>query len=345
MNDPQQIRILIVDDSAFIRHTLQKHLATLPDIEVVGIARNGVEALSAIPDVQPDVVILDVEMPEMDGLTALKHIMTECPTPVIMLSGLTQRGASTTIRALMRGAVDFVPKPDANTSIHMVVDELADKIRLAVNLQQVDDRGTAVTTSNLAKQPPRSFTDGDKLIIIGTSTGGPRALRQIIPQLPADLPAAILIVQHMPAGYTATFAQRLNELSKFTVREAENADHIACGLALLAPGGVHLRVNKSRVFLDDGPPRNHVRPAVDITMETAVSHFGSNIIGVILTGMGNDGTGGAALIKKAGGIIVAESEKTSIVYGMPGSVVKAGHADHILPITKIVPTLMDLVYE
>lgn len=344
MSDPQQIGVLIVDDSAFIRHTLQKHLSAVPDIKVVGIARNGVEALAAIPKLEPDVVIMDVEMPQMDGLTALKQIMIECPTPVIMLSALTQRGASTTIRALMRGAVDFVPKPDANTSIHVVIEELVEKIHLATNMQQVDQYGTAVSTSNLAKSPPRPFVSGDKLIIIGTSTGGPRALRQVVPQLPADLPAALLIVQHMPAGYTNSFAQRLNELSKYTVKEAEQGDFITCGQALVAPGGFHLQVSKGRVYLDDGPPRNHVRPAVDITMETAVTHFGSSIIGVILTGMGNDGTAGAEAIKEAGGITVVESEKTSIVYGMPGSVVKAGYADHILPTTKIAPTLVELVY-
>ncbi len=340
----QVIKVLIVDDSAFIRHTLQKRLLLYSDIHVIDVARNGVEALARIPELNPDVIVLDVEMPQMDGLTALKHIMTEFPTPVIMLSALTQHGTSTTIRALMRGAVDFVSKPDANVSLHNVIEELVKKIRLAAQMQQVKFSDQRISTSTLEKVPPRSFNNGDKLIIIGTSTGGPRALRHVIPSLPTDLPAAVLIVQHMPAGYTTSFAQRLNELSLLTVREAAEGDHLACGLALLAPGGFHLKVNKKRVFLDEGPPRNHIRPSVDITMETAVSYFGSNIIGIILTGMGVDGTDGAAAIKAAGGTIIAENEQTSIVNGMPGSVVKAGLADYVLSTPEIAPALVELVY-
>lgn len=339
----QVINVLIVDDSAFIRHTLQKHLLAEADIHVIGAVKNGVDALACIPELKPDVIVLDVEMPQMDGLTALRHIMTEFPTPVIMLSALTQRGTSTTIRALMRGAVDFVPKPDANVGIHQVIEELAQKIRLAAQMQQVNFSAYGISTSKLAKTAPRNLLESDKLIIIGTSTGGPRALRQVIPRLPADLPASIVIVQHMPAGYTTSFAQRLHELSPFNVQEAANGDNLASGLALLAPGGFHLKLGKHRVFLDEGPPRNHVRPAVDVTMETAVTHFGSNIIGVILTGMGTDGTEGAAAIKAAGGIIVVESEQTSVVNGMPGSVVSAGLADHILRTPEIAPALVELV--
>jgi two-component system, chemotaxis family, protein-glutamate methylesterase/glutaminase len=338
------IKVLIVDDSTFIRHTVSKHLQADPKIEVVGQARNGVEALAMIPDLKPDVIILDVEMPQMDGMTALKHIMSSFPTPVIMLSALTKRGTSTTIRALMRGAVDFVPKPDATTDIHTIIAELIPKIKAVSATQKVYPAVQTSPLTDLDKAHSRPFSLGDKLIIIGASTGGPRALRQVITSLPSDLAAAVLVVQQMPIGYTQTLAQRLNELSFMTVQEATEGERIAAGLVLVAAGGFHLRVNKRRVFLDDGPPRNHVSTAVDVTMETAVPYFGSNIIGVILTGMGKDGTAGAAVIKEAGGYIIAEHQSTSVVYGMPGSVVRAGLADRTIPLPQIAPLLTELVY-
>ena len=344
MNAP--IRVLIVDDSAFIRYTVAKYLEADTDIEIAGNARDGLEALEKIPALKPDVVILDVEMPRMDGLTALKRIMVECPTPVIMLSALTQRGAHTTIRALMRGAVDFVPKPDAKIDIHSVIEELTQKIKAAAGTRPttLSSAEAAPTTTTPVKRGPRALQNGDTLIVIGASTGGPRALQKIFADLPGNLPATILIVQHMPPGFTRSLAQRLNENSAMVVQEAADGDRLARGLALLAPGDFHLYFKGIRQLgLNQGPRRHHVRPAVDVTMESAVEYHGRNVIGVVLTGMGQDGTDGAGQIKAAGGQVIAEHESTSVVYGMPGSVVRAGMADQVVPLPKIAKTLVKLV--
>ncbi len=340
------LSVLIVDDSTFIRHVVAKHLEADPDITVVGSARDGLEALARIPALNPDVVILDVEMPHMDGLTALKRIMTECPTPVVMLSALTQRGASTTIRALMRGAFDFVPKPSAKVDIHTVIEELKVKIKAAASSTrlatgQLPQSGPLTIRS---RQGPQLLQRGDAIIVIGASTGGPRALQQVLSRLPANLPAAVLVVQHMPPGFTQSLAQRLNEICPLRVQEAAEGDRLARGLVLLAPGDFHLQFKGRRqVTLDQGPRRHHVRPAVDVTMESAAEYHGSQVIGVVLTGMGTDGTAGAHQIKAVGGQIIAEHESTSAVYGMPASVIKAGLADQVLPLPKIAPTLLKLV--
>ena len=345
----QSIRVLIVDDSALIRHAVTKYLNEYEGIEVVGTARDGEDALKRIPKLQPDVVVLDVEMPRMDGLTALRIIITQWSIPVIMLSALTKEGASTTIRALMRGAVDFVAKPDIKTNIQSVIEELSHKIKAAVLTSpthaalDVPTQSTPETVTEPIRQGPQPLQRGDRLIIVGTSTGGPRALREILPQFPATMPAAMLIVQHMPVGFTHTLAQSLNTISALTIHEATNGDRLARGLALMAAGGQHLRVQNRRVHLDESPPRNHVRPSVDVTIETAVKFFGASIIGVILTGMGEDGKAGAKLIKDAGGYVIVESESTSVVYGMPGSVAKAGLADQILPLPKIVPAILERI--
>lgn len=363
MSNP--VKVLVVDDSPFMRYTIAKHLSTDPDIVVVGSAHDGVDALSKIPALSPDVVTLDVEMPRMDGLTTLQHIMTDCPTPVVMLSSLTQRGARTTIQALMRGAVDFVAKPTTSTDIRGVIVELSGKIKAAAGFDpDADGDGTddrprngklrtqaLVVPAPLLKSPPkkvkmglRPFKETDAVVVIGASTGGPRALHQVMSGLPADLPAAILIVQHMPAGFTRSLAQRLNDVSAITVQEATEGDRLALGLALLAPGDFHMRLKKGKqIELDQGPRRNHVRPAVDVTMETAVEIYKSNIIGVVLTGMGSDGAQGAALIKQAGGRVIAEDESTSVVYGMPRSVVEANLADKIAPLPEVAEAIVEMV--
>lgn len=339
----QPIRVLVVDDSAFMRYTVTKHLNTDPEIEVVGQARDGLDALKKIAALRPDVVTLDVEMPRMDGLTALRRIMREHPLPVVMLSSLTQRGAYTTIQALMRGAVDFVPKPMGSVDIGTVADELIAKVKIAARSQPADADATA-PSSPKAKGGPRPFHPGDPLVVIGASTGGPRALQQVLSGLPNDFPAAVTIVQHMPPGFTRSLAQRLNECSSLTVQEAADGDRLAQGLALLAPGDFHLRFrNPHRVALDHGPRRNHVRPAVDVTMESAAEQHGAAVIGVVLTGMGADGREGARRIKAAGGRVIAEHESTSIVYGMPRSVVEAGLADEVVPLPEIAAVIAEWV--
>lgn len=349
----ESIRVLVVDDSPFIRYTIAKHLEADPEISVVGSAQDGLDALGKIPALNPDVITLDVEMPQMDGLTTLQQIMIEHPTPVVMLSSLTQRGTRTTIQALMRGAVDFVAKPAASTDIRTVVSELRAKIKAAARsrmgrvIRQPGPNGhlaepaKAVTKSKGGLRP---FHNGDPVVVIGASTGGPRALHQVLTQLPGDLPAAVAVVQPMPAGFTRSLAQRLNEAAALTVQEATDGDRLAQSLVLLAPGDYHLRfTNDRQVGLDQGPRRHHVRPAVDLALESAAQHHGSKVIGVVLTGMGVDGAAGAAAIKSAGGRVIAEHESSTVVYGMPRSVIEAGHADRIVPLTEVAAAIMELI--
>ena len=340
------VRVLVVDDSPFIRHILSKYLEAQPGITVVGEATDGLDALAKIPLLKPNVVTLDVEMPRMDGLTALQRIMAECPTPVIMLSGLTQRGARTTIQALMQGAVDFVPKPTAATNIRNVIKELSDKIKAASGGMPSSRPPTPLAPAppKKIKLGPSPFRKGDPVIVIGASTGGPRALQQVLSDLPADLPAAVAVVQHMPPAFTRSLAQRLNESSALTVQEAAPGDRLARGLVLMAPGDFHLQFKEyKQVTLNQGPRRNHMRPAADVSMESAAAHHGPAVIGVVLTGMGFDGTEGARHIKDAGGKIIAEHESTSVVYGMPRQVIKAGLADHVMPLPKVALKLIELV--
>lgn len=345
------VRVLVVDDSAFMRYTIAKHLEADHEITVIGSARDGFEALTKIRSLTPDVITLDIEMPGMDGLTLLQRIMTEYPTPVIMLSSLTQPGARTTIQALMRGAIDFIPKPVASTDIRGVTEELISKIKTAA----VAKRSAAmvlpktylaevIMPPKVNKIGPSQFHKGDPVIVIGTSTGGPRALQQVLSDLPADLPAAVTIVQHMPPGFTRSLAQRLNEHSPLTVQEAQDGDRLARGLVLLAPGDFHLRFKGDKqVTLDQGPRRKHVRPAVDVTMESASEQHRSAVIGVVLTGMGADGTAGAASIKAVGGQVIAEHESTSLVYGMPRSVAEASLADRVVPLPEVASILIEMI--
>lgn len=362
----QPIRVLVVDDSAFIRYTISKNLNAVPDFVVVGSARDGVDALNKVATLRPDVITMDVEMPRMDGLTALKHIMDKHPTPVVMLSSLTQEGASTTIRALMRGAVDFVPKPSNSTKTRAVVELLIDKIRVAAGaelkahpahydrqpVEEVLAEPTPVVTPKpvvvpRAPTPPaglQAFQIGDPLIVIGSSTGGPRALHEVLTRLPGDLPAAVLVVQHMPPGFTQSLARRLNDASAITVQEAMDKDRLARGVALLAPGDFHMTMlNPRQVGLEQSPRRNHLRPAADVTMEFAAELHGSAVIGVVLTGMGSDGTDGARAIKAHGGTMIVQDESTSVVYGMPRGVVQAGLADRVLPLNEIAQAIVDAV--
>ena len=349
----QPIRVFVVDDSAFVRYTLTRHLTADAGITVVGSAHDGLDAMDKIPALKPDVVTLDVEMPRLDGLETLKRIMTECPVPVVMLSSLTQRGASTTIKALMRGAVDFVAKPSTSADVRAVMDELIAKVKAAASAQtavkqQSQQKAGPAKTEEAERAPAkgtlRPYRRGDPLIVIGSSTGGPGALNQVLTDIPGNIPAAITVVQHMPPGFTRSLAQRLNEVCAISVQEAANGDRLAQGLALLAPGDFHMQFEgNNQVVLDQGPRENHVRPAVDVTMRSAAEQHGGCVVGVILTGMGSDGTLGAAEIKRAGGKIVAQDAATCVVYGMPRSVVEAGLADHQVPLTAVGSLLMELV--
>lgn len=347
----QPVRVLVVDDSAFMRYTITQHLAKYPEIQVVGTARDGQEALDLIPKLNPDVITLDVEMPRLDGLSTLREIMAENPRPVLMLSSLTTEGALETIQALTLGAVDFVAKPSNKANITAVMDDVAQKI-----IRASQARVWKVPRNSATVQPPppaikassakgvKPFRSGAPLLIIGSSTGGPRALNNLVPFLPDSLPAAVLIIQHMPAGFTHSLAERLDHVSPLKVKEAEPGDRLEIGKILLAPGGFHMMVDREGVIsLNQNPTVHGVRPAIDVTVTSTVPHFGKNTLDVILTGMGSDGTTGAVLVHQAGGKVFAEDESTCVVYGMPRSVVEAGVADQVQPLTAMPQAITKMI--
>lgn len=349
-----KISVLVVDDSAFARFKIIEYLNTDSEIEVIGTARDGFEALEKIEKFCPDVVTMDVEMPKMNGLIVLERIMETNPIPVVMLSSLTGEGAETTIKALELGAVDFYLK---NSQLNPVNNEdqnnLITKIKNAykINRQTLKLKKSILKKLPATKllpdysiQPKQPLTDCDAeiLVIIASSTGGPRALYEMIPQIPADINASILIVQHMPPKFTTSMADRLNQLSKIEIKEAEEGDGIKNGRALLAPGGYHLQVKeRGKVSLNKGVPVNGLRPAADVTIESAVEHYGAKCLGVILTGMGSDGTKGCEKIKGAGGRVITQDESTSVIFGMPRSVIERGLADKIVPLNAIVNEIIE----
>lgn len=345
----RKIDVLVVDDSAYMRKVITNMLQSDEDIFVVDTARDGQDALEKIKQWKPQVVTLDVEMPRMDGLTALQKIMQECPTAVVMLSSLTQEGSETTIKALTLGAVDFVPKPSGAISLDIakVKEDLLAKIKVAARASLKNVGTAAHVTAEKPARPPMGAPVGgkpDKLVVIGSSTGGPNALQQVVPRLPADLQAGVLIVQHMPAGFTNSLAIRLNDISGLPVKEAAEGDAVRTGHVYIAPGGHHMALdNKLTIRLNDGPPVHSVRPAVDVTMESVIENFKGTVIGVILTGMGYDGAKGMAAIKRVGGKTIAQNEATCVVYGMPRVVVESGKADKVLPITEIAQGIVDML--
>jgi two-component system, chemotaxis family, protein-glutamate methylesterase/glutaminase len=341
------IRILVVDDSSFMRFTITKIFNEAPGLQVVAAAQNGEQALNLIPKLKPDVVTLDVEMPGMDGLTALREIMATCPCPVIMLSSLTSEGARETVQALTYGAVDFVAKPGARANIASILDETIGKIRRAAKAKVYTIPKTknpdAFRTGSMKKTmtPLRAW---DKVVVIGTSTGGPRALNMLIPQLPADLQAAIVIIQHMPSGFTRSLADRLDSLSNLAVKEAAIGDRLEVGKALLAPGGFHMALDANQqVTLNQNPPIHGVRPAVDVTMTSIANLYKASTVAVILTGMGVDGTYGASMVHKSGGTVIAEDESSCVVWGMPRSAVEAGVVDRVVPLNEIAAAIQQAV--
>ena len=347
----KSLRVMVVDDSAFMRFSIIQQLNEDPEIQVVGSASNGQEALRLIPQLQPDVITLDVEMPHLDGLSTLREIMKNFPRPVIMVSSLTKEGASETIQALMFGAVDFIPKPDNRLDIRTAMGEIIAKIKLAAKAKVKHSTSylLRVDSAQAGTQPEKTLRPYSKLapvILIGSSTGGPGALSEIIPALPASLPAPVVIVQHMPVGFTRSLSERLNSLSPLKVKEAEPGDTLMVGQVLVAPGGFHMTLDESeRVALNQKPAVHGVRPAVDVTLNSLNGHFGKNMIGVILTGMGSDGALGMSILHSAGGYVIAEDESTCVVWGMPRSVVEAGAADAILPRPKIAKAIEAAVRE
>jgi two-component system chemotaxis response regulator CheB len=352
----RKIRVLVVDDSTVIRRLLSDSLAADPQIEVAGVAANGRIALAKIPQLNPDAVTLDMEMPEMDGITTLVELRKLYPKlPVIMFSTLTERGAEATLDALSKGASDYVTKPanvgSVNAAMQSVRQELVPKIKafcpwslLSAPSTGLQQHAPQMRPAHAARAPLPSRIDA---ITIGCSTGGPNALQTVISQLPADLPAPIIVVQHMPPIFTKHLAERLNHLSPLNVVEAKHGDAISPGGVWIAPGDYHLQLRRQgtavKVELNQGTPENSCRPAVDVMFRSAAEIWGSNLLAIVLTGMGQDGQRGCETIRDAGGHVLIQDQATSVVWGMPGAVSRAGLADTVRPLPRIHEEILKLV--
>jgi two-component system chemotaxis response regulator CheB len=353
------INVLVVDDSALMRKVISDILSEDQEIRVIGTARNGLDAVEKVERLRPDVVTLDVEMPTLDGLHALGYIMSECPTPVVMLTAIDPRSAERTLNAFEYGAVDFIQKPSGNISLNIM--DIADDIRLKVKIaskvdlkklgfmeEHVNSRGThAKKELSIPAKPSedsrKKHFSNQKILAIASSTGGPRALEQVVPKLPGDLKVPVVIVQHMPAGFTASLAQRLDMQSKLTVCEAKDGDVLEPGVVYIAPGNYHMEIVQKSisgrtsevVSLNQNPREQGVRPCANILFKSLVPLYGQNILAVVLTGMGADGADGAEEIKKAGGKVITEDEKSCVVYGMPKAVVQRGLSDSTVSLERV----------
>ena len=375
------IRVLIADDSAFMRKVLSDLFKSQSDFEVVGTAVNGQDAIEKVKKFQPDVLTLDVIMPVMDGLNALAVIMEQCPLPVVMVSSTTQKGTNETIRALALGAVDFVSKAGgAISKIDTIKDEILAKCRLAAKTHarrnfaaskpivykpasvvepatrriEVKRRtGLVIGQKPTINRVPSATTPvkkiiatGKKVVVIGTSTGGPQALQTVITRLPRNLPCGVVVVQHMPAGFTKSLAERLDSISEIAVKEAEHDEIIKPGQVYIAPGDYHLRIapagGERKIVLSQEPRVGNLRPTVNYMFESA-AQFGRDLVSVIMTGMGSDGCEGMKKIKATGGYSIAQDENSCVVYGMPKAVVDAGLADEIRPLDKIAEAIVEAV--
>jgi len=345
-------RAVVVDDSRFMR-TLIRRLLEEEGIEVVDEAADGVEAVETVASSRPDVVTMDIEMPRQNGIEAVGDIMNDCPTPVLILSAHADEGASVTFEALDRGAVDFVTKPGGEVSSEMpkVRRELVSKVREAAAVDLAAARATRRTparqTAGTGGAAARSFPDVATLVI-GASTGGPNVVEGVLAGLPREANLRVLVVQHMPEGFTARFADRLDKRSAYQVREARDGDRIGPGEARVAPGGAHLRVTddrggRLRLELDSSPPLHGTRPAVDHAMSSASDVVSGPLVGAILTGMGRDGVDGMTDIRRAGGATVAQDESTSAIFGMPKRAIEAGCVERVLPAERLAEGVLDAI--
>ncbi|MDD3718252.1 MAG: chemotaxis response regulator protein-glutamate methylesterase [Actinomycetota bacterium] len=346
---PQRIRVLIVDDSALVRKLLRDVITGDPHMEVIGTASNGVEAIRAVAELEPDVVTMDINMPEMDGITALEYIMRKHPLPVVMLSALAQKGAAATLKALELGAVDFITKPSHYPSaVKELREEVLLKIRTASQARSHITRKHARGRPGKKIAVPGTMSAGEKLVVIGSSAGGPKALAEIMPRFPVDTPAAIIIVQHMPGVFTRSFAGRLNSVSALAVKEAEENEKLQKGSVLIAPGDKDLVVvsdggGAGRIELMDSQHRVGASPHIDTAMVTAAEVYGDKAIGVIMTGMGSDGAAGMERIKKSKGHTVAQDEESCLVFGMPKVAIKRGCVDWVVSLDLIPEKIMELL--
>ena len=342
------IRVLVVDDSAFVRQALTRMLSSTPDIEVVGTAVDGKEGWLKALDLRPDVVTLDVKMPRMDGLEALRRIMADCPTAVLLLSSQTKEGADVTLRGLELGAMDFVDKSTVQGHMNLLSlsEELQAKVRALASVPRLRVPVAAVREPPAVVPTSRRATPAD-VVVIGTSTGGPAALQSIIPRLPESLRAAVLVVQHMPVGFTRSLAERLDARSALRVREAVEGDLVVPGTVLVAPAGKHMKLRHrgrdARVWLDEEPRSALHRPSIDVLMASVAKVYGERSVGVILTGMGSDGVEGMRAIRSAGGLTLAESEETCVIYGMPKAAADAGVVDRAVPLPRVADEILSAV--
>ncbi|UVL90902.1 protein-glutamate methylesterase/protein-glutamine glutaminase [Pseudomonas sichuanensis] len=363
------VKVLVVDDSGFFRRRVSEILSADPTIQVVGTATNGKEAIDQALSLKPDVITMDYEMPMMDGITAVRHIMQRCPTPVLMFSSLTHEGARVTLDALDAGAVDYLPKnfEDISRNPQKVQQMLCEKVHTLARSNRrfgaYSSPAPAAAPAPASSHAPASSFAGSaparpaapvrtaapaaahspapkrkpyKLVAIGTSTGGPVALQRVLTQLPASFPAPIVLIQHMPAAFTKAFAERLDKLCKISVKEAEDGDVLRPGLALLAPGGKQMMVDgRGTVKILPGDERLNYKPCVDITFGSAAKSYGDKVLSVVLTGMGSDGREGARLLKQGGSTVWAQDEASCVIYGMPMAIVKANLADAVYSLDEI----------
>jgi two-component system chemotaxis response regulator CheB len=340
------IRVLVVDDSAFVRQAISRMLSSTSDIEVVGVAVDGRDGVEKVRILRPDVVTLDIQMPRMGGLEALRHIMVENPVPVLLLSSLTREGAEITLRGLEQGAIDFVDKSSVrgNMNLLSLTDELRVKIRAVAGAARRRPAGFARTSDVPRPTRAPAHARRARVVVIGTSTGGPPALQAIIPRLPSGIATAILVVQHMPVGFTRSLAERLNARSAVRVREAEDGEPVVAGQVLIAPAGKHMKVKKRgtavKIWLDDEPRAALHRPSADVLMASVARAYGPRSMGVILTGMGSDGVEGLRAIREAGGQTLAESEETCVIYGMPKAAVEAGVVDRSVRLERLADEIL-----
>jgi two-component system chemotaxis response regulator CheB len=366
MEPGKKIRVLIVDDSAFMRKVLQSIIAADPQLEVCGEARDGRDAVTQAEALKPDVITMDINMPHVDGLQASEIIMSSNPRPIVVVSSESREGAEVTLKALDLGAIDFVAKPTGGIDLDMnsVKEELCRKLKVAAKVRVVRTATRSRLQHDIAAgaprtEPTKSFEQSLQenrasgaaaavalapargsgkfpIVIVAASTGGPATLMKFIPYFPKDFPGAVILVQHMPGSFTSQFSQQLQEVSHIRVKEAEAGEIIVPGQLYICPGSHHMRVSPTgRVSLDDGPRIGGYRPCADLTLDSAADYAGPMSIGIILTGMGNDGAKGVQTIKNVGGHVIAQDESTAVIFGMPQEAIKTGAVDQTLPIEAI----------
>lgn len=346
------VKVLIVDDSAYMRVVLGDMFRCEPDMSVVGTARDGIDAIEKTKALAPDIVLLDIQMPKMDGLAALQRIMRECPTRVVMLSAMNKVDVQLPLKALEMGAVDFIPKPSGPISVDIVryKKSIVSLVRCAAQarLDVLRRMRGPIQVKHLQESPPRAPRSRAKAVVIAASTGGPRSLETVFSALPKNIGASILIVQHIPAEFSPSFAKRLNSANGPEVVLATDGTVIEQGTAYLAPGGYHLKVEKKArkgivARLDDAAPVQFVRPSADVLFESAARCYGEGLLGVVMTGMGSDGAHGVKAIRAAKGRVIVQDEGSSVIFGMAKAVINEGAADEVVPLDRIAERIISFI--